>query len=97
MADLSGRKVSFVRLHEATHVDGIGSVQTNISHTDMPNVKDKKIDMELSEAGVYCRATGVGANGSKQVEFIIPYAQCKSIQLIAETTTKVTIGTATKG
>lgn len=79
MANLYGREVSKVQLHETCHVTNLGSVATTVS-SDLGG-KQGATELTLTEIGVHVK--GVGPQGGK-FEFVLPLAACKMIQLAAE-------------
>ncbi len=79
MSSLLNREVTVVRTTNATHVTGLGNVKTILDRTTAADIK-----MFVTEFGV--QVTGTGPKGEK-FEFIVPYAQCMSIQLVPEKAT----------
>ena len=57
----SGEKVTFLRLHSVTHVDGAGQLPTNIAHND-----NKYINLSMTKihGGVLITGGGVRGMGS---------------------------------
>lgn len=87
MSNVNGRKVSFLRLHSVTHVDGAGQLATNIGLKD-----NKYIDFSMIkiEGGVFIKGGGVRGDGSaagmkgRPFEVFIPDAACQSIQFVID-------------
>jgi hypothetical protein len=84
---LEGRKVSFVRLHSVTHIDGNGQIGPNIGLRDN---RFNDFSMVKVDGGVLLKGSGARSMGSaagltgKPFEVYIPDAACQSIQLEVE-------------
>jgi hypothetical protein len=88
-SSLSGRKVSFIRLHAVTHIDGNGQIGPNISTRDsrFNDFSMTKVHGGVLLAGDGVRGMGAGSGSSlagKPFEVYIPDAACQSIQLECE-------------
>jgi hypothetical protein len=78
MANLIGRSVTLLRIHDVIHVDGVGQVGPVIDTAPGKNKGNSRL--EYLEQGILL--TGTGAKGTFEV--IIPHSMCKSIQLKVE-------------
>jgi len=76
MNNLNGRSVRLVRMQTAVHINSYGQLGTPL----IPEGKGK-LQLTLCEYGVH--AKGVGPTGIR-VEFVIPIANCQSIELSPE-------------
>lgn len=76
MSSLNERTVLKADLHGTFMVFGLGNIGPTLS-------KDTKgkLDMSLTDGGIYVTADGQGDQAGRKVEFVVPLAMCKVIQL----------------
>lgn len=84
---ISGRTVTFLRLHSVTHIAGAGQLPTNVALDDNRYIN---FSMVKIHGGVLLKGDGArgmggsaGSNG-EPFEVFIPDAACQSVQLKCE-------------
>lgn len=78
MSSLSNRKVKQFRVHQSTHVAGIGNLTPLIVESSGGNAG--KLEMTLLDNGVLCK--------TKKIEFFIPATNIISVELYSEENSK---------